>query len=110
MEVYEAVRTILAIRAFRSKPVSDDMIRRVIESARLTGSSMNGQPWHFVVVKKRDILAEIGSIVSSGPYNAQAAFAVVVAMKKHSRLAIYEPGLIRTSSRSTSGRCAISAP
>ena len=88
MEVYEVVRTMLAIRGFRAKPVSDDMVHRVIESARLTGSSMNGQPWHFVVVKKRDILAEIGSLVSSGPYNAQAAFAVVVAIDKSSPFGI----------------------
>ena len=80
----EAVHTVLAVREFQSKSVPDSVVRRIIESARLTGSSMNGQPWHFVVVQNRDTLVEIGSLVSSGPYNGQAAFAVAVAINKSS--------------------------
>ena len=84
MEVYEAVHTVLAVREFQSKPVPDSVVHRIIGSARLTGSSMNGQPWHFVVVQNRDTLVKLGSLVSSGPYNGQAAFAVAVAINKSS--------------------------
>ena len=65
-------------------PHADEMIDKIIESARLTGSSMNRQPWHFIVVQNRDTLRDIGELVTSGPYNAQAAFAVVVAIEKSS--------------------------
>ena len=88
MEVYEAVQTVLAVREFQSKPVPDSEIHRIIEAARLTGSSMNGQPWHFVVVQNHDTLGELGSLVSSGRYNAQAAFAIVVAIDKSSPFGI----------------------
>ena len=88
MEVYEAVHTVLAVREFQSKPVPDSVVHRIIESARLTGSSMNDQPWHFVVVQNRDTLVELGSLVSSGPYNDQAAFAVAVAINKSSQFGI----------------------
>jgi len=88
MEVYEAVHTVLAVREFQSKSVPDRVVHRIIESARLTGSSMNGQPWHFVVVQNRDTLVDLGSLVSSGPYNGQAAFAVVVAINKSSDFGI----------------------
>ena len=84
MEVYEAVRTVLAVRNFQSKPVPDSVVHRVVEAARLTASSINGQPWHFIIVRDRDTLIELGSLVSSGRYNAQAAFAVVVAIDKTS--------------------------
>jgi|TARA_B100000749_G_C18281929_1_gene404774 nitroreductase len=84
MNVYEAVTTVLAVREFREGPVADEMIDKIIESARLTGSSMNRQPWHFIVVQNRDTLRDIGELVTSGPYNAQAAFAVVVAIEKSS--------------------------
>ena len=84
MEVYEAVQTVLAVREFQSKPVPDNVVHRIIESARLTASSTNGQPWHFVVVQNRDTLIELGSLLSSGRYNAHAAFAVVVAVDKSS--------------------------
>ena len=88
MEVYEAVHTVLAVREFRSKPVPDSLIHKIIESARLTGSSMNAQPWHFILVKNRGTLTKLGSLVSSGPYNAQAAFAVIVAIYKSSPFGI----------------------
>ena len=84
MEVFEAARTVLAVREFQPKPVPDQVIDQIVESARLTGSSMNGQPWQFIIVRNRDTLVELGSLVSSGPYNAQAAFAVVVAIDRTS--------------------------
>jgi nitroreductase len=88
MEVYEAIRTVLAVREFLSKPVPDSTIYRIVESARLTASSQNRQPWHFVVVQNKETLVNLGSLVRSGPYNAQAAFAVVVAIDKESRFGL----------------------
>ena len=82
MEVYEAVRTVLAVRSYQEKPVPPDVVRRIVEAGRLTGSSMNGQPWHFVVVEGRDTLRQLGRLARSGPYIAQAPLAVVVAIEK----------------------------
>jgi len=82
MEVFDAVRTVIAVRSYKEKPVPQDIIRRIVEAGRLTGSSMNGQPWHFVVVEDRDTLRELGRLARSGPYIAQAPLAVVVAIEK----------------------------
>ncbi len=82
MDVFEAVRTVLAVRGYQDKPVPKEVIRRVVESAQLTASSMNGQPWHFIVVEDRDTLRKIGAAAKTGPYIAQAAFAVVVAIDR----------------------------
>ena len=84
MEVYDAIRTILAVREFQGRPVPDDVIWQIVESARLTASSTNGQPWHFVVIQERDTLRQLGSLVRSGPYTAHAAFAIAVAIDKSS--------------------------
>ena len=81
MDVFETVQTVLAVRAFQDKPIPADVIRRIIESAWLTGSSMNGQPWHFVVVENRDTLRQLGALAKTGPYVAQASLAVVVAIE-----------------------------
>ncbi len=82
MEVFEAVRTVLAVRAYQEKPVSPAVVRRIVEAGRLTGSSMNGQPWHFIVVENRDTLRELGALARTGPYTAQAPLALVVAIEK----------------------------
>jgi nitroreductase len=80
MEVFEAVRTVLAVRAYRDEPVPPDVVRRIVEAGRLTASSMNRQPWHFIVVEERDTLRQLGAMARTGRYIAQAALAVVVAM------------------------------
>ncbi|MEZ4737025.1 MAG: nitroreductase family protein [Caldilineaceae bacterium] len=78
MEVYEAVRTVLAVRSYEDKAIPADLVRRIVEAGRLTGSSMNRQPWHFLVVENRDTLRQLGALAQSGPYIAQAPLAVVV--------------------------------
>lgn len=81
MEVFEAVRTVLAVREYEDKVVPTEVVRRIAEAAHLTASSMNKQPWHFIVVEDRDKLKELGSLARTGPYIAQAALAVVVAIE-----------------------------
>ena len=82
MEVFEAVRTLRAVRAYQGKPIPAALVRRIVEAGRLTGSSNNGQPWHFIVVEDRDTLHKLGELARSGPYIAQATLAVVVAIDK----------------------------
>ena len=82
MDVFEAVRTVLAVRKYQDKPVAPDIIRRIVEAGRLTASSMNGQPWHFIVVEERDTLQQLGALARTGPYIAQAALAIVVVIEK----------------------------
>ena len=53
MDVFEAIRTILAVRKFQDSPAPDELIHRVVEAARLTSSSRNGQPWQFIVIQDR---------------------------------------------------------
>jgi nitroreductase len=78
-DVFEAVRTLLAVRSYQDKPVPDAVTRRIVEAGRLTGSGMNRQPWHFVVVRDAATLRRLGSLAASGPYVAQAPLAIVVA-------------------------------
>jgi nitroreductase len=60
MEVFDAVRTVLAARNYQDKPVPSEIVRRIVEAGRLTGSSMNRQPWHFIVVEKPRYAAAAG--------------------------------------------------
>jgi nitroreductase len=80
--MYDAVRTVLAIRSFADTPIPADVVRQIVDAGYLTGSSMNKQPWHFLVVQNRETLAKIGSLAKSGPYIAQAAMAIVVLIER----------------------------
>jgi nitroreductase len=86
--VFEAVRTVLAVREFQEKRIPDDVLRRIVEAGHLSASASNAQPWHFVLVTQRDVLRELGRLVASGPYIAAAAAAVVVAYETKNPLGI----------------------
>ena len=86
-DVFDAIRTLLAVRSYESKPVPEALIRQIVEAGRLTGSGMNGQPWHFIVVRDPETLRRLGDLASSGRYTAQAPLAIVVATDK-SRFAV----------------------
>lgn len=82
MEVYDAVHTMLAVRSYQERPIPPDVVHNIVEAGRLTGSSMNRQPWHFIVVEGQETLRTLGTLAQSGPYVAQAPLAIVVAVER----------------------------
>ena len=78
------IRTILAVRSYTDQPIAREAVERIVEAGRLTASSMNRQPWHFVVIEDRETLRELGRLARSGPYTAGAAMAIGVAVEKDS--------------------------
>jgi len=87
MEVFDAVRTVLAVRQFQDKPIPEPLVHQIVEAGHLTASSMNGQPWHFIIVEDKQMLRQLGALVRTGPYIAQAPLAIVVGME-HSPFAV----------------------
>ena len=83
-QVFETVRTLMAVREYEDRPVPGDVLRRIVDAAHQTASASNVQPWHFVLVTKREDLRKLGSLVRTGPYIANAAAAVIVAYEKSS--------------------------
>jgi nitroreductase len=81
-QVFEAVRTVLAVREYDDKELPDDVVRRIVEAGQLTASASNSQPWHFVLVRERDGLRQLGSLVRTGRHTASSAAAVIVAYEK----------------------------
>ncbi len=82
MDVFDGIRTLLAVRRYVDRPVPEAIIRKIVEAGRLTGSAMNLQPWHFIVVQEAATLRRLGSLARSGPYIAQAPLAIAVVVEK----------------------------
>jgi nitroreductase len=84
MEVFDAIRTVLAVRQFRDQPIPEPIVKQIVEAGHLTASASNRQPWHFIVVQNKETLRQLGALATSGPYIAQAPLAVVVGTEKSS--------------------------
>ena len=82
MDVYECIRSRRTVREFKPAPVPDEIVHKILQAARWAPSSSNSQPWHFIVVENRDTLRQLGALVRTGSYVAQAPLVVVVAIEK----------------------------
>ncbi len=83
METFDAIRTVLAVRHFKDTPIPEPIVRHIVEAGRLTASGGNSQPWHFIVVRDKEILRRLGQLARTGPYIPQAPLAIVVAMDRN---------------------------
>lgn len=54
MEFDEVVRTRRSIRRFSAADVPDELLKSLVDCALLAPSSMNGQPWRFIVVRSAE--------------------------------------------------------
>lgn len=51
MNIYETISTRKSVRTFQDRDIPEDVLSRLLESARLAPSACNGQEWRFVVVR-----------------------------------------------------------
>jgi len=66
MDVFDGIRTLLAVRRYLDRPVPETVVRKILEAGRLTASALNVQPWHFVVVQEGETLRRLGALARSG--------------------------------------------
>ena len=60
MNVLDAASKNIAVRDFKPQIIRDDQLRTILESARLTQSAKNLQPWYFIVIEERKTLDSLG--------------------------------------------------
>jgi nitroreductase len=78
MDAYQAVVGKRDQRAFLPAPIADDVLLRILQAGRMTGSSKNREPNRFVVLRDRERLAALSALSSVGRWMARAAAAVVI--------------------------------
>ena len=88
MEVFEAVRTVLAVRRYSERRPPADLVRRIVDAGRLSASATNSQPWHFIVIEERATLDKVGELMDTGRYAAGASLAIAVMIEKDRRIAV----------------------
>ncbi len=54
MDIGDTIRARRSIRRYQKRDIPDAVIEGLLDLARHAPSSMNGQPWHFIVVRDRE--------------------------------------------------------
>ena len=65
MSFLELVKKRYSVRAYKSKPVEDDKVQKVLEAARLAPTACNLQPFQFIVIRTKGREAELKRIYSA---------------------------------------------
>ena len=78
MEALEAILTRRSIRKYKSQSVPKDVINKLLEAAMAAPSSMNLQPWRFVVIDDRAVLDKIPELHPHAKMLKEAPLAVLV--------------------------------
>lgn len=58
MDTFLAIASRREVRDYADAPLPEDVVHRILDAGRLSGSSRNTQLWEFVVVSDREALAE----------------------------------------------------
>ena len=62
MEFSKVVKERRSIRKYQDRSISDSEVEALLDLARHAPSSMNGQPWHFVMVRSDKVKAALVEI------------------------------------------------
>src|SRR5256885_14573155 len=90
----ERLRTVRQIRQYAAAPVPDDVIAKLLQVARWTGSSKNSQPWHFVVVRDLDALTRISRLRPNINWLAGAPLAIAIVLDGPGTSEAYDEGRV----------------
>jgi len=62
METIDCIKTRRSRRLFSDKEVPEDILRKIIEAGINAPSSMDCQPWHFIIVKEKEIKEKLAGL------------------------------------------------
>lgn len=78
--VLTALRRTRQVRQFTAAPVSESDLQAILEVARWSGSSINRQPWTFIVLRDRADLEQMADLTPNAKHVGSAAVAIAIAM------------------------------
>ncbi|MGD0057584.1 MAG: nitroreductase family protein [Methanomassiliicoccales archaeon] len=82
MQVAEAIMARRARRTLDTRPISNDIVKELVETMRLSASCNNNQPWRVVIARDNDSLTKVKSALSKGNvWATRSPLILVVAAK-----------------------------
>lgn len=77
MDTLESIITRRSIRQYTAQKVPADKIKRILQSAMYAPSAMNMQPWHFIVVDRKELIEGLIKPIPHADMLKQAPLAII---------------------------------
>ena len=82
MDVKDAIEKRRAYRSLKPVEITEEIINFLAESAQLSASCFNNQPWQYVFVYKKEMLEKMHEALSSGNEWAKKASMIIAVLGK----------------------------
>lgn len=77
-ETVENILSRTSVRSFTDREVSVETIETLLKAAMAAPSAMNKQPWHFFVIKDKDVRLSIADVLEYGKQALRSAGCAVI--------------------------------
>ncbi|MFX1280587.1 MAG: nitroreductase family protein [Promethearchaeota archaeon] len=67
-----------SIRSYKSKPIDDEILTKILEATRWCMSARNRQPWTFYVIRNKDLIKTIAKECTTGPFASEAPVLIAI--------------------------------
>lgn len=98
MEVLEAIRTRRSIRKYKSKPVPEEELVKILDAGRWAPSASNSQPWKFIVLRDAKVRENVAQLLPVGKFLAEAPLGIAVVSDRRESPRAVEDGSLATYS------------
>lgn len=96
MDTITAIRSLRVVRKYAQKPLTEDEVRALADSARKTGSSKNTQRWDFITLRDATALKRLGGVTVYAKHLPYAGAAIALIVDKpdpdHKRSVLWDLG------------------
>jgi nitroreductase len=86
MDVFEAISRRRSIRKYKTTPVEEDKLDKILEAARIAPSAANRQEWKFLVVKDREIRQKLVNAANGQNFVGEAPVTIVACSTESERV------------------------
>jgi nitroreductase len=91
VDTFLAIASKREVRSYSDRPIPPEVVDRILEAGRVTGSAANRQPWRFVVLESPAVREAAADTVYE-PANLRGAALVVVIVVRGGRTADFDAG------------------
>jgi nitroreductase len=83
MDFYDVIRTRRSIRSYKSDAIPANVLRQVLDAARLAPSANNTQPWRFIVVTDPATRKKVAEVSFAQSFIAEAPVVIVCCGRRY---------------------------
>lgn len=76
--VFDTIKAKRAVRTFTGEPLPDEVVERILDAGRRSGSAKNMQPWEFIAVRNREALEALSACGKGAWHLAGAGLGVAL--------------------------------